>query len=432
MDEGNTLERRVVRKVSWRLLPYLFLLYVVAYLDRINVSVAWLQMPRDVPMAEGAWGLGVGLFFSGYFLFEVPSNLVLARVGARIWIARIMILWGIISASTMFVRGQAGFYTCRVLLGAAEAGFFPGILFYLTRWFREKDRAKAVALFMTAGAITGVIGSPLSGVFLEMDGRAGLHGWQWLFLLEGIPAVLLGVSVLFFLTENPRSATWLSAAEKEWLTSEIEREQAARQAVARPKLVEVLTDPRVLLLTSIYFMMACGSYAFELWLPQILKSLCGGSNLRVTLLTAVPYAVGAVVMVIVAAHSDRSGERRRHVAISAFVAAVGFGSAAAFFAHPIPALMALTAAWAGVKALHGPFWAMPPAFLRGSGAAAGIAFINSVGNLGGLAGPWLMGELKKGTNSFSVGLLVSGALLMGAALASLALPKRVEGTSVSG
>jgi ACS family tartrate transporter-like MFS transporter len=421
----ESLERRVVGKVSRRLLPYLFLLYVIAYLDRINVGVARLQITRDLPIDESAWGLGMGIFFAGYFLFEVPSNLVLARVGARRWIARIMILWGLISSCTMFVRGQRSFYLLRFLLGAAEAGFFPGILYYMTHWFREKDRAKAVALFMTAGAITGVIGSPLSGLFLEMDKMAGLKGWQWLFLMEGIPAVLLGFSVLALLTETPREATWLAPEEREWLAGEIDRERAAKDAGTRPTVLDILRHPTVLHLTAIYFLMACGSYGFELWLPEIVKSISGAGNFRVTLLVAVPYIVGAVVMVGVAQHSDRTGERRKHVALSALLAAGGFISAA-LLRNPLPIFISLSLAWAGVKALHGPFWAVPPAFLSGPGAAVGLALINSVGNLGGWAGPWLAGFLRKETQSFQAGFLVSGLLLLGSALLGFALP-RVQG-----
>jgi ACS family tartrate transporter-like MFS transporter len=422
---AQSLERRVVAKVSWRLLPYLFLLYVVAYLDRINVGVAHLQITRDLPIDDDAWGLGMGLFYGGYFLFEVPSNLILDRVGARAWIARIMVVWGVISASMIFVRGEWSFYVLRFLLGAAEAGFFPGILYYLTRWFRRKDRARAIALFMTAGTLTGVLGSPLSGSLLGMDGMAGLKGWQWLFLLEGLPAIALGGSVLFLLTERPESATWLSDEERGWLTRELQNEQAGQDRGAGWSLLETLTHPRVLMLSAIYFLIASGGHAFEFWLPGIVKSLSGADNFRVTLLSAIPYLVATIIMVAVAHHSDRTGERRLHVAISAFAAAAGFG-AGAFLGTPVLALAALSFAWAGVKALQAPFWALPPEFLSGTRAAAGMALINSVGNLGGLAGPWLMGVLKKSTHSYSAGLMVSAVLLMAAGSAALALRKKPD------
>jgi ACS family tartrate transporter-like MFS transporter len=421
MSEENALERRVVSKVSWRLLPYLFLLYVIAYLDRINVGVAGLQITRDLPISDQALGLGMGLFFIGYFLFEVPSNLILARVGARPWIARIMIVWGIVSVSMMFIRGHRGFFALRFLLGAAEAGFFPGILFYLTRWFREKDRARAVALFMTAGTITGVFGSPLSGSLLELDGVAHLKGWQWLFLLEGIPAILLGISVLFLLPENPQAAKWLSESEREWLKSELESERSREELGVQRTVLDTLIDRRVILLTSFYFFMACGSYGFEFWLPSIVKSLSGASNFRVTLLTAVPYIVGTVALVAVAHHSDRTGERRLHVAVCAFLASLGF-MGGALFHSPGVALGSLTLAWVGIKGLHGPVWAVPPSFLSGTRAAAGIAFINSVGNLGGLVGPWMAGFLKERSHSFTYGLMFSGILLLVASRLALGLP----------
>jgi ACS family tartrate transporter-like MFS transporter len=413
----QSLERRVVAKVSWRLLPYLFLLYVIAYLDRINVGVAHLQITRDRPITEDAWGLGMGLFFPAYFLFEVPSNLILARVGARVWIARIMIVWGIISASMIFVRGEWDFFVLRFLLGAAEAGFFPGILYYLTRWFRQKDRARAIALFMTAGTFTGVVGNPLSGSLLELDGVAGLKGWQWLFLVEGFPAIALGVSVLFCLTERPESASWLTGEECDWLTRELKSEEAAKEQGAGWSLVRTLTQSRVLVLASIYFLIAFGGYGFELWLPEIVKSKTGGSNFRVSVLASIPYLVATVLMVIVAHHSDRTGERRLHVAISAFVAAAGF-CAGTYLGNPFLALAALSLAWAGAKALQAPFWALPPAFLSGTGAAAGMALINSVGNLGGLAGSWLTGILRKNTQSYSTGLMVSAFLFLAAGAAA--------------
>jgi ACS family tartrate transporter-like MFS transporter len=434
MSQAPSLERRVVSKVSWRLLPYLFLLYVVAYLDRINVGVAGLQITRDLPISDQALGFGMGLFFIGYFLFEVPSNLILARVGARPWIARIMIVWGIISACMMFVRGQGGFFALRFLLGAAEAGFFPGILFYLTRWFRERDRARAVALFMTAGTITGVFGNPLSGSLLELDGVARLKGWQWLFLLEGIPAVLLGISVLFLLPENPEKAKWLSDEERAWLRGELEGERAREEGGGRGTLFDTLTDRRVLLITSFYFLMACGSYGFEFWLPAIVKSLSGANNFRVTLLTAVPYIMGTVALVGVAHHSDRTGERRLHVAVCAFLAGLGFVGGALLH-HPVLALGSLTLAWVGIKGLHGPVWAVPPSFLSGTRAAAGIAFINSVGNLGGLVGPSMAGFLKQRSHSFTYGLVFSGVLLFAASRLALRLPRsprEVSGESPSG
>jgi ACS family tartrate transporter-like MFS transporter len=430
-DPADSLERRVVSKVSSRLLPYLFLLYIIAYIDRINIGVARLQMPRDLPMDPDVYGFGAGLFFVGYFLFEVPSNLILERVGARIWIARIMVLWGLVSASMMFVKSVQMFYLLRFLLGVAEAGFFPGILFYLTRWFRGKDLARTIALFMTAGTLAGVVGNPLSGALLRLDGAGGLKGWQWLFLLEGLPAVLLGLSVLVLLTERPESARWLAAEECAWLTEALARERRQKEYPGRRSLLQALCDPRVLLLSLTYFLIATSSYGFEMWLPVILKPLGKGSDFRVTLLSAIPYIAATVGMVLIGRNSDRTGERRWHVAASAFASMAGFlGSA--FLHDPVLSLAALSLAFVGLKGTQGPFWALPPAFLSGPVAAGGIAFINSVGNLGGQAGPWLMGWLQKKTGAFSTGLAVSASLLLLAGLLALCLKARPEGHEPSG
>jgi len=427
----DSLERRTVSKVTWRLLPYLFLLYIVAYIDRINTSVAALQMPRDVPMSHAAFGRGAGLFFIGYFLFEVPSNLVLARVGARVWIARIMLVWGIISSCMMFAKTVPVFYGMRFLLGAAEAGFFPGILYYLTRWFRERDRARAVALFMTAGSLAGVIGNPLSGFLLRLDGRGGLHGWQWVFLLEGIPAVLLGISVLFVMTERPSEASWLAPDEKSWLEGELERERVAKDAGPRGSLLKALVEPRVLLLTLVYFLLVTGAYGFELWMPVIMKPLASGDDFRATWYSAIPYVVATVVMVAVGILSDRAGERRWTVALCAFAAMLGFlGSV--WMKSPVLGLMTLSLAWCGIKSAQGPFWALSASTLSGSAAAAGLALINSVANLGGYFGPWIAGVLETRTRSFSTGLLLSSGLLLGAGLVVLSVRPRAVAASPPG
>ncbi len=412
---SEEFEKKVVAKVSWRLLPYLFLLYLVAYIDRINISVAALQMPRDVPMDEAAWGLGAGLFFIGYFLFEVPSNLILARVGARIWIARIMVIWGIVSTCMMFAKTVPVFYSLRFQLGAAEAGFFPGILFYLTKWYRERDRARAVALFMTAGTLANVIGSPISGALLGLDGHGGLHGWQWVFLVEGIPAVLLGISVLFVMIKRPRDARWLQPEEKDWLEGELERERADKEGGPQPSLLKALTEPRVLLLSLVYFLIVTGAYGFELWLPSIMKPLSGGNNFRATLFSAIPSLIATVVQVLVGMASDRAGDRRWTVTICAIASAIGFMASAAGGA-PVLVLATLSLAWCGIKSAQGPFWALSASMLRGSAVAGGLALINSIANLGGQLGPWAVGLLVKKTGNFSMGLFVSSFLLLGAAI----------------
>jgi ACS family tartrate transporter-like MFS transporter len=430
MDPAE-LERRVVSKVSWRLLPYLFLLYVIAYVDRINVAVAQLQMRSDLELKPERFGLGVGLFFVGYFALEVPSNVILSRVGARIWIARIMILWGIVTVGMMFVKGFASLCTLRILLGCAEAGFFPGILFYLTKWFRARDRARAISLFMTAGTLAGVIGNPISGALLKLDGLVGLEGWQWLFLIEGIPAVILGISVLALLTESPETARWLKPEERDWLVGELARERSARTDPHGASLLRGLSHPAVWHLTGIYFCLAMGAYGFEMWLPGIVQSLAGGTSFRTALLSAIPYVIATFGMVIVGHHSDRTGERKWHVALSMFASVAGF-VLSVFLRNPVLAMAALSIAWVGLKSAQGPFWAIPPAFLSGTAAAGGIALINSLANLGGLFGPWLGGWLRETTGTFTAGLWMSAGLAFASGALALALRPTTSAKGTAG
>ena len=417
--EPDLFERRVVRKVTWRLLPYLFLLYTVAYIDRINVGVAQLRMSQDLKLDPAVFGFGLGVFFVGYFLFEVPSNMVLARVGARIWSARILVCWGLGSAAMLFVTGLKSFYVLRFLLGAAEAGFFPGVLYYLTRWFRGRDRAKAISLFMTAGTLAGIF-NPLSGALLRLEGMAGLHGWQWLFLVEGLPAILLGFSVLFLLPESPESARWLSAEEASWLAEQLAMERAGKGDRHAATLFAALAHPRVWHLTAVYFLLVTGAYGFELWMPGIVKALTRGSDFEATLISAIPSVIAAAAMIVVGRHSDRSGERRWHVALSMLVASAAF-FVAAQLDRPVLALAALCVAWSGLKSCQGPFWAIPPTFLTGPAAAGGIALINSVANLGGQVGPWMVGVLRKHSGGFTAGLMLSSAMLLAAGLLALTL-----------
>ena len=398
-------ERQIVAKVSWRLLPYLFLLYVVAYIDRINVGVAKEALSRDLGLDPAVFGFGAGIFFLGYFLFELPSNLVLERVGARIWIARIMVVWGLVTIAMMFVANVTMFYLLRFLLGAAEAGFFPGILFYLTRWFRPQDRAAAISLFMTAGTVAGVIGNPLSGSLLLLDGAAGLAGWQWLFLIEGLPAVALGISVLFLLPETPEDARWLTPEESTWLTGQVQAGRPHGQAAT--SLRQCLAHPAVWKLSAVYFLLVTGAYGFEFWLPAIVKSLNRGSDFQAALLSAVPYLIATVAMVVVAL----------------VVSGGGFLLSTQLMHSPLAALAALSIAWAGLKAAQGPFWALPPAFLSGTAAAGGIAVINSIANLGGQVGPALAGYLERSTGGFSAGLMMSAILLLAAATLITTVPE---------
>ncbi len=409
----------VYRKVAWRLLPFLFLCYVVAYLDRVNVGFAKLQMMSDLKFSETAYGLGAGIFFIGYFLFEIPSNLILHRTGARRWIARIMITWGVLSAGTMFVTSETMFYIVRFLLGAAEAGFFPGIILYLTYWFPAQQRGRIVALFMTAIAMSGVIGGPLSGwIMSELNGVNGWSGWQWLFLLEGVPSVVMGIAVLFYLDDSIRSAAWLSREEQDLLERNIAADQKTQ---AHMSVGQTLRDPRVLLLAALYFCFIMGLYGVSFWLPQLIKGLGVTSLMSIGLLSAIPYGVAAMAMVWVGRSSDTRGERRMHLVVPALLAALGLALAGQFSGQPVLGMLALTLGTAGVLSVLPVFWTLPTALLGGAGAAAGIALINSVGNLAGFVSPFMVGAIKDATGSTTLAMWVLAAsMLLGAVLAVLA------------
>ena len=395
-------------KARRRLLPFLFLLYVVSYLDRINVGFAALQMNAALGFSSVTYSLGAGIFFLGYTLLEIPSNVILARVGARLWIARIMITWGLVSAGMMFVRSATAFYVLRFTLGAAEAGFFPGMIYCLTKWFPRRERARAIAGFMTAVVIAGVIGGPISGMLLSLNGAGGLAGWQWLFVVEGLPAVLLGVIVLRALPDEPSEARWLTPEEQRALTVRLVEEASAASTIHSTR--GALTSGRVWLLAAVYFTIPVALYAMGFWLPQIVRSASGANDIVVGWLSAIPYAVAAVGMVIVGRHSDRTGERRRHIALSA----VGGGAAFALtgFLHGVvPSIAALSMAMLGLASMLGPFWAFATSFLGGIGAAAGIALVNSIGNVGGFVGPNIIGFVQQTTRGFTGGLVVVGAVL---------------------
>ena len=410
------------RKVAWRLLPFLFLCYVVAYLDRVNVGFAKLQMLSDLKFSETAYGLGAGIFFIGYFIFEIPSNLILHRTGARRWIARIMITWGFLSSSMMFVTSETMFYVLRFLLGAAEAGFFPGIILYLTYWFPAQQRGRIVALFMTAIAMSGVIGGPLSGwIMTGMAGVNGWAGWQWLFLLEGLPSVLMGVAVLFVLDDSIRGAKWLTTAEKDLLESRIAADQKSQ---AHLSVGQTLRDPRVLLLAGLYFCFIMGLYGVSFWLPQLIKGL-GVSDLKtIGLLSAIPYGVAAVAMVLVGRSSDALQERRLHLVVPALLGAAGLALAGAYGSQPVLGMLALTLGTAGVLSVLPVFWTLPTALLGGAGAAAGIALINSVGNLAGFLSPYMVGAVKDATGNTTLAMFVlAGSMVLGAAVSVVATRK---------
>jgi len=414
-----------------RLVPFLFLLYIFAYLDRINVGFASLQMNRALGFSASTYGLGAGIFFLSYVTFEVPSNLILARVGARLWIARIMITWGLVSAATLFVKSAAMFYVLRFLLGLAEAGFFPGIIFYLTHWVPATDRARTIATFMTATLIAGVVGGPISGALLSLDGLRGLAGWQWLFLLEGVPSIAAGIVVLRVLEDRPEEASWLSERQKRALVGRLREEAAAERqphGVAR-----ALGSPRIWLLgVAHFFAIPVALYGFGFWLPQIIQSTFTGSGFEIGVLSAIPYFVGAVVMVMVGRRSDRTGEHKWHVAIAALTSCIGF--VATPFAHGTAlAIVTLTIAMAGLASIFGPFWAIGSSLVQGAGAAASIALVNSVGNIGGFVGPYLLGYIKDHTQSFAIGLIALGAMvaLGGALVLALPVERRASGPEAS-
>jgi MFS transporter, ACS family, tartrate transporter len=420
--DGDSLEGTVLRKVALRLVPFLFLLYVVNILDRSNVGFARLRMLNDLHMSETVYGVGAGIFYLGYILFEVPSNLILNRVGARRWISRIMVTWGIISMCTMFVRSATSFYAARILLGVAEAGFFPGIILYLSYWFPARERAKAVACFMTASPLSGVFGGPISGAVVQyMDKRSGLAGWQWLFLVEGIPSVLLGLVTWFYLTDRPEQARWLTPQERQWLCRRLAGEEVRRQVIHGLSRLQALADRRVYLFILLYFTVAMGSNGFGFYAPTILQaSFVGRSPAQIGQFYAIPSLLSVFAMVFAARHSDRTGERRWHLAFSAVLGAAGWGLSARV-SSPWLVLAALSLAHMGMMSMMGPFWSLATSFLSGAAAVGGIALINTVANLGGYLSPDLMGRLKESTGDFSTGQLLLALTMVLGAMTALAI-----------
>ena len=417
------LESKVIRRLTWRLVPFLFLLYVAAYLDRINVSFAALQMQRELHFNDAVYGFGAGLFFVGYFCFQVPSNVVLQRVGARRWIALLMIVWGFVSTSMLLIRTEMGFYGLRFLLGAAEAGFFPGVILYLRNWFPDSARARTVARFMTAAPIAGVIGSPVSGALLNLHQRWGLSGWQWLFLMEGLPAIVLGIVVWIYLTDRAQEAQWLEERERAWLLDALEPKIDADTSSKPTNTFEALFDSRMWLLAVVYFGLTTVMYGIGLWVPTLIHSVSGVGNFGIGLLSAIPYLAAAISMVIVGLHSDHTRERRWHTALPAFIGAAAL-VVVAYSTSVGLSVAAISVALLCAFSSMGPFWAMPTAVLSGTAAAVGIALINSVGNLGGLAGPWVIGAIKKATGTFQDGILVvaAGLAVAGTVVLRINLP----------
>jgi ACS family tartrate transporter-like MFS transporter len=396
------LEQRTVRNVTMRLVPFLVLCYFVAYLDRVNVGFAKLTMSKDIGLSDTAFGLGAGIFFIAYFVFEVPSNLLLERFGARKWIARIMFTWGILSGAMAFVVGPYSFYLVRVLLGFAEAGFFPGIIFFLTLWFPAKERARIIGLFMAAIPLSSVIGSPVSGALLGLDGVLGMQGWQWLYVLEAAPALVLSVVVFFYLTDKPVDATWLAADERQWLVTRLEQERRVREDARSYSVMEAIFNPRVLGVALVYFGAVACNYGFSFFLPTIIKGF-GLTNLQTGFVAAIPYVVGTVGMVWWGRRSDARKERKFHAAIPLFIAAAGIG-ASTLVSDPTLKIVLFTIAGFGIFSCLPVIWTLPTAYLSGPAAAGGIAVVNSVGNLSGFFGPYAMGYIKDQTGSFDGGL----------------------------
>ncbi len=403
-------EEHLLAKLRWRLLPFLFLLYVVAYLDRINVGFAALQMKTQLGFSDAVYGLGAGIFFVGYFLFQVPSNIVLERVGARRWLGTLMVLWGVISSTMFLVHLPGSFYTLRFLLGAAEAGFFPGVIYYLRAWFPPSVRAGVMAVFMTAGPVSGIIGGPISGALLDWNHRGGLGGWQWMFLLEGIPAILLGIASWFYLSNGPEDAHWLTRDEKDWLAQS--QHAAERQVKAQQKDSGAawFASGTLWRFALVYFGLNSCTYSVSLWLPSALESLSGLPNFLLGVVTMIPYIVATLLMVLVGMHSDRTGERRWHVALCAFAGAVALISAGVSTSLTV-SVAAFGVASAASNSMTGPFWAMASATLAESAAARSIALINALGNLGSGFGPYWIGYLRQATHGFRAGLWSVASLI---------------------
>jgi ACS family tartrate transporter-like MFS transporter len=416
VTHAEELSTVTLRKITWRIIPFLFLLYVIAWLDRVNVGFAGLQMNADLGFSSTVFGFGSGIFFLGYCLFEIPSNVILERVGARVWIARIMITWGLISAGLMFVRTPGVFYLLRFLLGVAEAGFFPGVIYYLSLWYPRAQRARAIAAFMTAVPVTGLIGGPLSGALLGLNGLYGLAGWQWLFLVEGLPAVVLGISVIFYLNDRPEMTQWLAPEERNWLVETLAAER--RACVLKPDIRVALTDITVWKLGIIFLLVAAGFYGYSFWAPLIIKSLSGLSNFKVGVVLGGISAITILGMLLNGYHSDRTGERAIHIAVPLLVMSVGL-IGCALLRQPVLAIIALALVPLGHCASYGPFWSMPTQFFTGPAAAAGIALVTMIANVGSFAGPTLIGVLKTRTGTHTDAFLLLGLLAVVATVLAL-------------
>lgn len=420
------MEARIRRKLRGRLLPFLFVLYIVAFLDRINIGFAALTMNQELGITSRQFGLLAGIFFVGYFLFEIPSNLLLHKIGARVWIARILLTWGMVAVLTGLAHSVVQLYVLRFLLGVAEAGFFPGMILYLTYWFRQREQAQTLALFLTGLPVTSIVGAPLSGLILDHVHWLGISSWRWLLVLEGIPAVVCGVLTYFLLPSRPAEAKFLTAEEKEWLLAELQREEAQKRGAHPVSALQALTHGRVWHLAGTYFALMIGLYSMSFWMPQTVKALSGRySNSVVGVLVMAPYLVGLLGMLLVSWSSDRRGERRYHTAIPVVAGGLALmllgTTRSPFFSMALLALVIV-----GIYSFLGPFWSLPSEFLTGFSAASGIAFINSVGNLGGIAGPWAIGAISQTKWGVTGGFAAVGVSLLAGAVLVLLLPKNTR------
>ena len=412
----NELATRTTAKITRRIMPFLIILFIVAFIDRVNVGFAKLEMGDSLGFDSEIFGFGAGIFFFGYFIFEIPGSYLVEVWSARKWLARIIFTWGLVCVLTGFIQSAEQFYLARFLLGLAEAGFFPGVIVYLSHWFRYQDRAKAIAMFMTAVPVANIIASPISGYILGLN-WLDLEGWRWIFILEGFPAVVLGVVTLFYLTDRPKDAKWLNDEERAWITEELENERAARRDQKRGTFLSSLADRRVILLALMYFFAITAAYGFNFWLPTIIKGF-GYTNLETSLISSLPYVAGLGMMLFVGWSSDRSGERRWHTALPLVAVSVGLFFGATYSSSPVFAIGLFCVACAGIYGYLPAFWATPGLFLTEAAAAVSIGLINSVGNLGGFFGPYIVGYLDKHTGSFYFGIVyLSASALVAASIA---------------
>jgi MFS family permease len=425
MESDQCLEAKTYRKVDVRLLPFLFLCYILAYLDRVNVGFAKLQMLKDLSLSDAAFATGAGIFFIGYFFFEVPSNVLLKKFGARMWIARIMISWGFLSTCMMFVKGEWSFYTVRFLLGIAEAGFFPGVIFYLTLWYPSKFRSTRTAWFVSAIAVSGVVGNPLSGWIMDqLSGTMNLAGWQWLFLTEGIPTIFVGIWVIYYLDSTIEEAKWLTSEEKNLLAHNLAAEDKHK---TENKLKDAFTSGKVWVLCAIYFTLMIGLYGIAFWLPTIVRAFGIEGYLGVGMITAIPYAVAVIGMILLSRHSDKTGERRLHYVLNVTAGSVGLILSGVFASQPVLAIIFLSIGTLGVIGSMPLFWPLPTAFLAGTAAAAGIGIVNSLGNLGGYFGPNIPIWARAVSSNESAALYIFSTILMiGAVLTYFFVPKTLR------